>query len=138
MSIETALVKLMSDNADVNAMVGSRIFPVFVPQGQNLPAITYQEISGVRDPHMKGTSGLVQARFQINGWTKTYSQARVLANYIRIALSPEDDSYPQTVDGTYISAIMLSNENDVPQIFSDNEELSGHGKMLDFTVWFNE
>ena len=139
MSIEKALVKLLTDDADVNSLVGNRIYPIYVPLGKRLPAITFQEISGVRDSHMTGASGLVQARFQINCWCKTYSETRTLANYIRIALAPEaNDDYPKTVLDTYISAIMLLNENDVPTIHSDNEELSGHGKMLDFTVWFKE
>lgn len=138
MSIEKALVSLLNSDADVNAKVGSRIFPVFVPTGQSLPAITYQEISGVRDSTMKGASGLVNARFQINCWTKKYREARELADLVRTALSPEDDSYPATTEGVSISAIMLLNENDVPSIHTDDEELSGHGKMLDFSVWFKE
>jgi len=138
MSIEKALVKLLITDADVNAKVGSKIYPVFVPKGQSLPAITYQEVSGFRDAVMDGASGLVQARYQINCWTKTYGAARELANLVRIALSPQNDDYPKTVEGTEIQAIMLLNENDVPTIHSDNEELSGHGKMLDFDVWFKE
>lgn len=138
MSIETALVKIMTDNADVNALVGSKIYPVFVPQGKSLPAITYQEISGVRDAVMNGASGLVQSRFQVNCWTKKYTEARELADLVRIALSPENDTYPKTVGGTSIEAIRLLNENDVPSIHSDNEELSGNGKMLDFEISFQE
>jgi len=138
MSIEKALVSLLSSDADVNAKVGSRIFPVFVPKGQTLPAITYQEISGVRDSHMKGASGLVNARYQINCWTKTYRATRELADLVRMALAPENDTYPDTIEGVSIQAIMLLNENDVPSIHSDNEELSGHGKMLDFSIWFKE
>jgi len=138
MSIEKALVSLLSTDSDVNAQVGSKIFPIFVPNGQSLPAITYQEVSGVRDNVMAGASGLVQARFQINCWTKTYRAARELADLVRLALNPDGDDYPKTVEGTEVQAIMLLNENDVPSIHSDNEELSGHGKMLDFSVWFKE
>jgi len=138
MSIEKALVSMLTSDANVNAKVGSRIFPVFVPKGQMLPAITYQEISGVRDSHMKGASGLVNARYQINCWTKKYRAARELADLVRVALAPESDTYPDTIEGISIQAIMLLNENDVPSIHSDNEELSGHGKMLDFSIWFKE
>ena len=138
MSIEIALVSLLTSDADVNAKVGSRIFPIYVPKGQPLPAITYQEISGVRDPIMKGASGLVNARYQINCWTKTNKEARKLADLVRIALSPEDDDYPKTVEGVIIDAVMLLNENDVPSVYGDNEEMSGNGKMLDFNVWFKE
>ena len=138
MSIETALVYLLSNDADISAKVGNRIFPVYVPEGQSLPAITFQEISGVRDSHMTGASGLANARFQINIWTKKYDDARELADLVRIALAPETDTYPATIGGTSIQAIMLLNENDVPSVHGENEELSGHGKMLDFSVWFKE
>jgi hypothetical protein len=138
MSIEKALVSLLINDTDVSGKVGSRIFPIFVPAGQSLPSITYQEISGVRDSTMKGASGLVNARFQINCWTKTYREARELADLVRVALAPKNDIYPDTVEGVNISAIMLLNENDVPSVHSDDEEMSGHGKMLDFSVWFKE
>jgi hypothetical protein len=138
MSIEMALVSLLINDADVNAKVGDRIFPVYVPEDKSLPAITYQEISGPRDAVMSGASGLVNARFQINCWTKKYRGARELADLVRIALSPQNDEYPKDVEGVNIQAIMLLSENDVPRIHAENEELSGHGKMLDFSVWFRE
>ena len=136
--IEKAIVFLLSDNADVNALVGSRIFPVFVPAKQPLPAVTYQQISGPRDNVMSGASGLVDTRFQINCWARKYQGAAELADLVRDALSPKNDGFPKTVAGIAIEAIMLFNENDVPALYGDNEEMNGFGKMLDFNIWFQE
>lgn len=138
MSIEESIVKLLSDDSDLNVKVGDRIFAIFVPEGAEIPALTYNEIDGVRDNVMSGASGLVQARFQINCWAKKYSEAREVADLVRDALSPKDDDYPKVVLGTTVQAVMLLSENDVPAIHSDNEEKSGFGKMLDFSVWFLE
>lgn len=136
--IEKAIVYLLSNDAGVNALVGSRIFPVFVPAKQPLPAITYQQISGPRDNIMSGASGLVSTRFQINCWAKKYQGAAELADVVREALSPKDDGYPKTVAEVRVEAVMLFNENDVPALYGDNEEMNGFGKMLDFNIWFQE
>jgi len=136
--IEKAIVYLLSNDAGVNALVGSRIFPVFVPAKQSLPAITYQQISGPRDNIMSGASGLVSTRFQINCWAKKYQGAAELADVVREALSPKDDGYPKTVAEVRVEAVMLFNENDVPALYGDNEEMNGFGKMLDFNIWFQE
>ena len=138
MSIEAAIIRLLNDDPDVVKLVGNRIFPIFVPKKRKLPAITYQQISGPRDNTMDGASGLVNARYQINCWSRTYKGADELAEEVRDALSPKDDSYPKTVAGVLVRAVMLFNENDVPSVRSDNEEMSGFGKMLDFNIWFDE
>jgi hypothetical protein len=138
MSIEPAIIRLLNDDSDVVELVGNRIFPIFVPKKRKLPAITYQQISGPRDNTFDGASGLANTRFQINCWARKYKDASELADEVRDALSPKDDSYPKTVEGIKVRAVMLFNENDVPSVRGDNEEMSGFGKMLDFNIWFDE
>lgn len=136
MSIEKAIVSILSNAAAVTGIVGSNIFPIFVPQPakDNLPAITYRQISGPRDHVMSGPTGLVSARFQINCWNKTYKGLREFANAVRTTL----DGFADTVLGTEIQAVMLLDEGDVPSIKPENEELSSFGKRLDFEFSFNE
>lgn len=137
MNIEKAIVSILSNASAVTGIVGSRIFPLFVPQPakDNLPAITYQQISGPRDHVMSGPTGLVNARFQINCWSKTYKGLREFANAVRTTL----DGYSGTVLGTVIqNNVKLLDEGDVPSIKPENEELSSFGKRLDFEFNFNE
>jgi len=136
MNIEKAIVSILSNASAVTGIVASNIFPIFVPQPakDNLPAITYQQISGPRDHVMSGPTGLVDARFQINCWSKTYKESEELANAVRTTL----DGYADTVLGTEIQVVMLLDEGDVPSIKAENEELSSFGKRLDFEFSFNE
>ena len=112
MNIEKAIYSILSSTPAVTGIVASNIFPVFVPQpgNDNLPAITYQQISGIRDHVMTGPTGLVEARFQINCWSKTYKETEDLANAVRTTL----DGYSDTIMGTWIQAVMILNKGDGP------------------------
>lgn len=136
MNIERVIVYILSNASAVTDIVVASIFPIFVPQPakDNLPAITYQQISGLRNHVMSGPTGLVSARFQINCWSKTYKGLREFANAVRITL----DGYTGTVLGTWVQSITLLDEGDMPSIKAENEQLSSFGKRLDFEFSFNE
>lgn len=136
MNIEKSIIEILSSASVVTDIVVNNIFPLFVPQPakDNLPAITYQQISGPRDHVMSGPTGLVTARFQINCWSKTFKGLREFANAVRTTL----DGYTGIVLGTEIQAVMLLDEGDLPSIKPENEELSSFGKRLDFSFSFNE
>lgn len=87
MSIETGLRTHLINNAAVAALVGSRVYPMRLPQGFVLPAISYQRISGPRQYDSVGATGRVHSRFQVNCWAETYAGARDLANKVRLALN---------------------------------------------------
>jgi len=128
--IDVALYTVLTSDAAVSALVGTRVYPNIVPQNKAMPAITYQQISGLRNYTMDGPVGLVEARFQINCWSTTYVQSRVLARLVRKAL----DNYSTTpIEITY-----LENEGDMPEVESGKDVLRRYGKRLDFTVWFKE
>jgi len=136
MNIEKAIVSILSNASAVTDIVGTHIFPIFIPQPakDNLPAVTYQQISGPRNHVMSGPTGLVSARFQINCWSKTYKGLREFANAVRTTL----DGYTGTIFGMWIQSVTLLDEGDVPSIKAENEQLSSFGKRLDFEFDFNE
>lgn len=65
----------------------TRIYPVVLPQGVTNPSIIYNFISESSDYHMLGSSGLSQARFQIDCWSLTPDQSVLLANQVYDILS---------------------------------------------------
>lgn len=133
-TIETAIYSILVQDATINGLVSTRIYPNLIPQGKAMPAITYQQISGVRDAVMDGPTGLVAARFQINCWAKKYNDAKELTEAVRKEL----DGYSGTVNSRKIEVIMLEDEGDMPQILPGTDVLKRHGKRLDFIVWFKE
>ena len=134
MAAEKAIRSILIDDGDVGALVGDRIFPIVRRENSALPAIVYQQISGVRDQMFSGPSGFVEARFQINCWAETYEGADELAEAVRGALN----GYNGTKESVVIQCIHLLDEGDMPSMLADNEGLSFHGKRLDFMVWFDE
>ena len=134
MAVEKAIRSILIDDAAVKNLVADRAYPIVRREGSALPAIVYQQISGVRDHVFAGPSGFVEARFQINCWAETYEGADALADAVRVAM----DAYHGTKESVVIQCIHLIDEGDMPVLSAENEELSFHGKRLDFMVWFNE
>ncbi len=128
--IEALIQTILTGDATVAALVGTRISPNIIRQGTAMPAVTYQQISGQRDHTLDGASGFVEGRFQVNCWAKTYAETRELADAVRDAL----DDYST---GT-IQAIHLEDEGDIPTLMGGVDKIRRYGKRLDFTVWFDE
>ena len=83
MSIETALTYEATNDETVAALIGSRFYPIGeVPTSADRPYATYQKISGLGHRHQTGTSGLHQARYQIN----VYADTGAAADSVRDAL----------------------------------------------------
>ena len=132
--IEQALYTLMSNDSTLGGYVSTRIYPSIVPQGAAMPAITYQQISGMRDDVMTGPTGLVESRFQINCWAETYKETRILSNAVENVF----DGFDGTANNVVIQCIHLVDEGDMPQISPGADVLKRYGKRLDFIVWFKE
>lgn len=75
--IEEQLVTLISDDADIAALISDRVHPLVLPQLPLLPAIVYQRIS-TRDEQSHAGPGLVVPRFQFSCWGATYKSARTV------------------------------------------------------------
>jgi len=133
-TIESALCALLKGSVNITGIVGTRIYPIYIPRGKSVPALTYQQISGVRSHTNSGADNMVPAVFQINCWTKTYAECRELANTVRNAV----DDYSGTISSVVIQGIHLQDEDDIPELSGDNEKLRRQGKRLDFKIWFNE
>lgn len=80
--LEQRLYAHLSADADVSALVGSRIYPLVMPQGAALPAIVYQRISGVPANHAGRVPSLESARVQVNCYAKTYGVAKDLCDAV--------------------------------------------------------
>lgn len=86
MSLESDIRAFLIADADVTAIVGTRIFPLRIPQGQALPAIRYVVIASSSDHHLGGTSGSAETTIQFDCYSETYSEAIDLGNKVRTAL----------------------------------------------------
>lgn len=133
-TIEKAIYSILANDPDVEGLVSTRVYPLIVPQGASMPAITYEQNSGPREHTMTGPIGMVPAMFVINCWSSTYAQSRTLADYVRIAL----DGYAGTVGSQKIYVAMLYNENDIIEQSPDIKGTRRYAKQLTFEMWFKE
>jgi hypothetical protein len=127
--IEEALVALLEGAAAVTDIAGERIYPVRLPRGATLPAVTYFLVSGPRDQTQQGPSGLVPARIQVSCWAEGYDAMKSLADAIRLTL----DGYRGTTEGVRIGGIELINSQD---LFEPEPEI--YQRALDFRVKHSE
>lgn len=121
---------LLGDVALSAAVGGSRIYPVVLPQGAVLPAVTYLEVSAAR-PHAspQGPLGHAGSRIQVDTWATTYAGALDLAELIRKRL----DGYRGPAGAEMIQGAFLDGSRefyeDVPRQWRVSR---------DYIVWYRE
>jgi hypothetical protein len=111
LSPESAIRKLLIDDATVAALVSTRIYPEGgAPQTPPLPFIVTKRISRSHFHHMGAAGGLAIARVQVTSYAKSEGEVETLADAIREAL----DGYRGTVTNTDSLTIkMLHLDNDL-------------------------
>jgi len=132
--VEKVIYSVLANDGNVSGLVATRIYPMLVPQGVAMPAIVYEQLTGPREHTMDGPFGMAGPVFNINCWSASYSQARTLADYVRIAL----DGYKGTVGTIKIYGAFLNNEADLREGSPDVKGTERFGKQLTFAVWFEE
>ena len=77
---------VLSNNADVTALVGNRIYPIEAVQSASVPYVVYQTVVGIEDK-VKGRDSVIKNyRMQIDGFAATKSQISDLMGKIDVAL----------------------------------------------------
>lgn len=102
---------------------------VRAPQKTQPPYVVMNRITGLRDYHMLGASGLVTSRVQIDCYARTYSEAKTVARSASAILSG--------YRGGGVHGIFLDNERDLPA--SDSGEVNHLFRVsLDFMIHHQE
>lgn len=83
--------------------LGSRIYPLVLPQSPTYPSVVYQRISTYDTQAMDGTQSLDIGRFQIKIYATSYKSAIDTAEIVKTAMSGKglklmemDDYEPET------------------------------------------
>lgn len=108
MSVETVVAVLTADSG-VTALVSTRVSPMVMPQGIEMPAVTYQRVSVTPQNNLRNNGDLDYTRVQLDSWAQSSSSARAVAAACRAAMETaghamlgEFDNYdPQTDPGLY-------------------------------------
>lgn len=84
------------------------IYPVLAVQNAPLPLVVYRRSGTRRERSLGGPHGLPVATFSVSIVCETYSQAKDIADSIRLAV----DNFTGTVGGVRIVLAMLVSESD--------------------------
>lgn len=102
-SIGDLLRDFLLADATVSGVIGTRVYPLRLPQKPTLPAVVYSRISGVRVEHLKGVSSASEPRYQIDAWAANVAGAQALGKAVRQRL----DHYVGTWTGNGSPAISV-------------------------------
>lgn len=132
--MEEAFLKLIRDDAGVQAQLSSRVHWLRRPQSESIyPTCILQRISGDRKYHMQAPDGISSSRVQIDVWGKSYSAAKLAARAIIAVLT----GYKGTVLTTKFQGIFIEGERDLIDEENDaNERL--YRVSVDALIWHNE
>lgn len=86
MNVEQQVRAVLVANAGVAALVVARIYPLLMPQGVILPAISYQRVATAPLDDLEGTQNHEWVRVQIDCWDNDYAGVKALAAAVRTAL----------------------------------------------------
>ena len=85
--LEPRIVSALTGYTAVAALVGTRVYPLVLPQKAALPAVSYLRVDGVQDSNLSGNSGLEAVRVQVDCWAQTYAQAKTLDGAVADAMA---------------------------------------------------
>lgn len=113
MKIEEALYAHLKSYTGLTNLVGTRIYPLVLPQNPTLPAIIYQKISRVGGRALSSPSPrYVRARFQISCWGASYGSVKDVAEQVKAALQDYHGVMGGTGGVTVLDAD-VANEQDI-------------------------
>lgn len=127
------LIDYLLADAGVAALVGPRIRPGFLAQGEGTPALVVNKISGAPMVTMGGPAGLAEARMQVDCYAATWLQAEALADAVKAALS----AIRFTHDGMRFEGSFAIDERDLSE--SDGPDGVRRPRIsLDFRIFHEE
>jgi hypothetical protein len=106
--IDEALYALITGDAGCREQLGTRVYPLMIPQNAALPAVCYQTITTQRKYSHQGPTLTPAARIQITIKAASYDNAVVVGNLIRTLL----EGYKGISGGVRLAGVFLENEYD--------------------------
>lgn len=108
--LEASLQQIIATSTDFNALAGTRLYPVLLPEDPALPAATYQRIFTTPLYALDGRVNFTEVRIQFDTWANDYGQAKQLMVAINAAI---DNFSGKLSDGTQVFGIQLDTCNDL-------------------------
>ena len=99
-----AIYTILTEDAGVSAVVGTRVYPQIAAQGAAFPFVVYVLQDNTPSDTKSGVSTLDEIRYDIVAAAETYTALSSLTERIRLAL----DRYSGTVSGIVVDSIQFT------------------------------
>lgn len=99
-----AIYSILTNDSDVSALIGTRVYPQVAAQGAAFPFVVYVLQDNTPSDTKSGVSTLDEIRYDIVAAAETYSALSSLTERIRLAL----DRYSGTVSGIVVDSIQFT------------------------------
>ena len=99
-----AIYTILTEDAGVSAVVGTRVYPQVAAQGAAFPFVVYVLQDNTPSDTKSGVSTLDEIRYDIVAAAETYTALSSLTERIRLAL----DRYSGTVSGIVVDSIQFT------------------------------
>lgn len=86
MSLESDLYLYLTADAGLASLVGTRIYPVHLPEGTTLPAVSYFMVDNPPDYTHDGETTLEHPRYQFDCWATSHVNVIALQDAVQAAL----------------------------------------------------
>jgi hypothetical protein len=111
-------------------LAAGKRFWLRAPQGVKPPYVVMQRITGLRDNHFQGASGLVESRVQIDLYGKTYEDATTMARSLVSLLSGRRVGIIQAIFINSERDLPAADAGDVSNLFRKSIDIIVHHKEL--------
>ncbi len=120
---ETVLLRTLQADPGLSALVGDKVFALFIPAGTRLPCVTFQRIGGMPANTLSGASGLEEIDLLIDVWGRRYDEAKAVAKAVRAAMP---------ANGPRFGARLIEDQD----LYEDGTNY--FRVSMEYTVWFLE
>jgi hypothetical protein len=134
-SPEAVLRTALIGNADVQALIAGRIYPLrYVgPQPVAFPITIWRRSGIIREQTLSGPMGVPKLTVEFHHYATTYETARDLADKARKVL----DGYGGTVDNVEVKQVALADEAD-DLVEQEGAETSIYVVRQSYEIWWQE
>jgi len=132
--MKSGLVALLSTEATITAICGTRVYVTKAPQKAVFPYVIITQMSSEENASLDGATGKLRfITFDIDCKSKTSVQAESLGNAVRTFIQ----DYIGAAGNFTIGAVIMNDESDSYEPPDDGSDVGVHVVTLDLDVQFN-
>jgi hypothetical protein len=132
--MKSGLVALLSTEATITAICGTRVYVTKAPQKAVFPYVIITQMSSEENASLDGATGKLRfITFDIDCKSKTSVQAESLGNAVRTFIQ----DYTGAAGNFTIGAVIMNDESDSYEPPDDGSDVGVHVVTLDLDVQFN-